>query len=76
MLCSRGLRCAAASAVLATAVAYAQWFPAGREPKMGPLFDQGLARYQTPELKLTLMKSSGIARDHEALATHHDARGT
>jgi hypothetical protein len=28
---------------------------------MGPLFDQGVARYETPELQLTVMKSSGTA---------------
>jgi hypothetical protein len=48
------------------APAPAQWYPAGREPKLGPLFDQGVARYSTPQLKLTLMKSSGTAAGLEA----------
>jgi len=46
---------------LSAAVAHAQWYPAGRPPEIGPLFDQGVARYSTPELQLTVMKSSGTA---------------
>jgi hypothetical protein len=58
-----------ASVVLALATpAVGQWYPAGREPKMGPLFDEGVAHYATPELKLTVMKSSGTAAGLEATA--------
>jgi len=56
----------AAVVALAAMPAVAQWYPAGRAPKMGPLFDQGVARYETPELKLTVMKSSGTAAGLEA----------
>ncbi|HWT65235.1 MAG TPA: DUF5695 domain-containing protein, partial [Terracidiphilus sp.] len=60
------MRWAAAFVALAVTPAVAQWYPAGRAPKMGPLFDQGVARYETPELKLTVMKSSGTAAGLEA----------
>jgi hypothetical protein len=36
-----------------------QWYPAGRDAKLGPMLDQGLARYETPELTLRLVRSSG-----------------
>jgi len=45
----------------------AQQEAAGRAPHPGALFDQGLARYQTPELHLTLMKSSGTVAGLESL---------
>lgn len=60
------MRWAAAVVALAATPAVAQWYPAGRAPKMGPLFDQGVARYETPQLKLTVMKSSGTAAGLEA----------
>ena len=44
----------------------AQWFPAGRESRPGPLFDAGLSRYETPEWKLSLMRSSGTVAGLEA----------
>jgi hypothetical protein len=56
----------AAFSSLAAVPAVAQWYPAGREPHIGPLFDQGVARYQTPDLTLTLMKSSGTVAGLEA----------
>jgi hypothetical protein len=47
-------------AVLATgARAAAQDHPAGREARLGPMLDQGLASYQTPGLTLRLVRSSG-----------------
>ena len=52
-------------ALLAPAVC-AQYEAAGRAPHLGPLFDQGVARYQTPELTLTLMRSSGTVAGLEA----------
>jgi hypothetical protein len=45
----------------------AQWYPAGRDAEMGPLFDQGVAHYQTPELKIALMKSSGTIASMQAM---------
>ncbi len=39
--------------------AIAQDQPAGREARLGTMLDQGLASYQTPELKLRLVRSSG-----------------
>ncbi len=37
-----------------------QGFPAGRRDRLGPMLDQGLARYDTPEFALRLVRSSGI----------------
>jgi len=45
----------AASAVTAPA----QWYPAGRDANLGPMLEQGLVQYETPELKLRLVRSSG-----------------
>ncbi|MGB6725251.1 MAG: hypothetical protein WBE74_05050, partial [Terracidiphilus sp.] len=42
-----------------TAPAISQFYPAGRDARLGPMLDQGLASYQTPELSLRLVKSSG-----------------
>lgn len=36
-----------------------QWHPAGREARLGPMLDQGMVQYETPELTLRLVKSSG-----------------
>lgn len=53
----------------------AQYYPAGRAPHLGPLFDQGVSRYRTPELQLTLMKSSGtVAGLEAALPAEKDSR--
>ena len=57
---------AAALLSLAAAGAIAQFNPAGRAPELGPLFDQGLARYQTSQFKLVLMRSSGTVAELEA----------
>lgn len=59
---------AAAALLFAALPAGAQFFPAGREARPGPLFDQGVARYETPEWKLALMKSSGTVAGLEAKA--------
>ena len=58
----------AAAALLAFAAtgAIAQFNPAGRAAELGPLFDQGLARYQTPQVKLVLMRSSGTVAQLQA----------
>lgn len=42
-----------------SASAVAQWYPAGREMKLGPMLDEGLKSYETPELLLRLVRSSG-----------------
>lgn len=48
------------AALLAIAVATASaQHPAGREARLGPMLDQGLARYETPDLILRLVRSSG-----------------
>jgi hypothetical protein len=52
--------------LVATVSVSAQWYPAGRESKLGPLLDQGLVRYETPELALRLVRSSGTAAALEA----------
>jgi len=36
-----------------------QWYPAGREARLGPMLDEGLTQYQTPDLTLRVVKSSG-----------------
>ncbi len=41
--------------------AIAQDHPAGRAAKLGPMLDQGLIGFQSPELKLRLVRSSGTA---------------
>jgi hypothetical protein len=56
----------AALLALSASTAVAQFYPAGRAPELGPLFDQGVARYQTPELSLVLMRSSGTVAELEA----------
>jgi hypothetical protein len=43
-----------------------QFYPGGRAPQLGPLFDQGVAHYQTPELNLVLMRSSGTVAELQA----------
>jgi len=43
-----------------------QWYPAGRESKLGPMLDQGLVTYQTPVLTLRLVRSSGTVAGLEA----------
>ena len=51
--------------VIASSSAIAQFYPAGRAPKIGPLFDQGVKRYSTPEFNLVLMRSSGTVAELE-----------
>jgi hypothetical protein len=46
--------------------ALCQGHPAGRDAKLGPLLDEGLARYETPELTLRLVRSSGTVAGLEA----------
>ena len=53
-------------ATAAATTATGQWYPAGRESKMGPMLDQGLVSYSTPQLKLRLLRSSGTAAVLEA----------
>jgi hypothetical protein len=43
-----------------------QWHPAGRDARLGGMLDQGLVRYQTPELTLRLVRSSGTVAGLEA----------
>lgn len=59
--------------VIATASVSAQWYPAGRESKLGPMLDQGMVRYETPELTLRLVRSSGTVAGLEA--KYAEARG-
>jgi hypothetical protein len=64
------------AALLAMALPLAaQYYPAGRAPHLGPLFDKGVARYTTPEIALELMKSSGTVAGLEvALPASKDPR--
>ncbi len=43
-----------------------QWHPAGRDAKLGPMLDQGLVTYETPELTLRLVRSSGTVAGLDA----------
>lgn len=52
--------------IAASAPALAQWYPAGRESKLGAMLDQGLVTYETPDLTLRLIRSSGTAAALEA----------
>jgi hypothetical protein len=63
---SSSFRPLALAAVLVAGLPLAAQYPAGRAPHLGPLFDQGVARYQSPELKLVLMRSSGTVAGLEA----------
>jgi hypothetical protein len=51
----------AAAAILAmwAAPCSGQWHPAGRDARMGPMLDDGLAQFDTPDLTLRLVRSSG-----------------
>ncbi|HTB98240.1 MAG TPA: DUF5695 domain-containing protein [Terracidiphilus sp.] len=44
----------------------AQWSPAGREARLGPMMDEGMVRYETSELTLRLVRSSGTVASLEA----------
>ncbi len=55
-----------AGLLLISATASGQWYPAGRPSKLGPLLDQGMVNYQTPELSLRLVRSSGTVAGLEA----------
>jgi len=48
-----------ASCLLLASVALGQFYPAGREARLGAMLDQGLEDFQTPELNLRLVRSSG-----------------
>jgi len=45
--------------VLTGGEAFGQWYPAGRASKLGAMLDQGLEQYETPDLTLRLVRSSG-----------------
>ncbi len=45
--------------MVAATSAVCQSYPAGREAKLGSMLDQGLVSYETPELSLRLVRSSG-----------------
>lgn len=57
---------AGAGLLMAAAPVFCQWYPAGREPKLGAMFDQGMVTYQTPALTLRLVRSSGTVAALEA----------
>ena len=48
-----------AAALFSAAIPATGQYPAGREATLGPMLDQGLASYTTPELALRLVRSSG-----------------
>lgn len=45
---------------------FCQWYPAGREPRLGAMLDSGMVTYQTPALTLRLVRSSGTVAALEA----------
>lgn len=46
-----------------------QWHPAGRDARLGPMLDDGLATYGTPQLTLRVVRSSGTAAGLEPRAS-------
>ncbi len=56
---SAGLLAGAVLMATGAVSAVGQWNPAGREARLGPMLDEGMMRYETPELSLRLVKSSG-----------------
>jgi hypothetical protein len=66
---TRAISLSCAGLLTALAVqALGQWLPAGRDARLGPMLDEGLVRYQTPELTLRLVRSSGTVAGLEASA--------
>src|ERR1035441_9921468 len=57
--CTQVVRLMAAGLIANAALVCSQGYPAGRESKLGPMLDQGMVRYTTPELTLRLVRSSG-----------------
>lgn len=56
--------------LMATAAPVAgQAHPAGREARMGPMLDQGVAQFDTPDLTLRLVRSSGTVAALEPKGT-------
>jgi hypothetical protein len=51
-----------------------QWNPMGRDARLGPMLDDGLARYETPDLVLRLVKSSGTVAGLEPRVHGKDQR--
>ena len=51
-----------------------QWHPAGRDARLGPMLDEGLKSYETPELTVRLVKSSGTAAGLEPHGSPSDNR--
>ena len=47
--------------LIACAPVRAQFYPAGRDARLGSMLDDGLASYSTPRLRLRLVRSSGTA---------------
>jgi hypothetical protein len=64
-----GKAAAALLLAISASATVAQFYPAGRAPKIGPLFDQGVARYRTPDFNLVLMRSSGTVAEMETTQT-------
>ena len=57
------LSCVALS--LFATLSCAQLQPAGRDARLGPMLDNGLATYETPDFTLRLVNSSGTVADLE-----------
>jgi hypothetical protein len=58
---------------MATVAIQGQGHPAGRDARLGEMLDEGLVRYQTAELTLRLVRSSGTVAGLEA--RDQDAKG-
>ena len=52
-------------AMAAQPAAFGQWHPAGRDARLGPMLDDGLVGYQTPDFVLKLVRSSGTVASLE-----------
>jgi len=53
---------------------HAQGYPAGRDARLGPMLDQGLVSYETPGLRLRLVKSSGTVAGLEPITNGAQGR--
>ena len=61
-MCSSNKRARLAAAgflIGSVGLAWCQGYPAGRDAKLGPMLDKGLVQFETPQLALRLVRSSG-----------------
>ena len=57
--CTQNMTWATVIALAIIPGVHAQWSPAGRESRLGPMLDEGLVSFQTPDFDVRLVRSSG-----------------